>query len=225
MPCTAKAPVDCCADECNLGFSAAFGYETDYVWRGQRFAEDSVWFDLSYSFGDLTIGTWSIMDLSDTGVGAGFESETDLYASYALPSVLGFDPSVGYTYYSFPNAIDAHEFSLGLDRDLGIVGLSLFTAYDITNEYWYHEASLSKSYDLAEKVALDLAAGVGYFDGFGTSGNDSGVGQIFASAGLPIALNCRTTLTPYVAYNDTQRGGPISAGDLFHGGVSLSLDF
>ncbi|MEO0414202.1 MAG: hypothetical protein AAF226_04520, partial [Verrucomicrobiota bacterium] len=68
----------------------------------------------------------------------------------------------------------------------------------------------------------------------------SGWNNYYLRAALPIALNCRATVTPYIAYNGTPDtwiadginnavGYPAGLGnggnDAIHGGVSLSVDF
>lgn len=220
-----KCPIESCDSCCEpLGFSAAFGYETDYMWRGFRFAEDSGWVDLSYSFGDFTVGTWAIFDFDRV-----FTHELDLYASYSLPSILGFDAEVGYTFYELPGD-NGNEFYFALGRDLGFAELSLSTAYDVSFETWYHEAGLGKSFDLSDNVSLDLASGIGYWD---FVGGDSGFSHYYVTAGLSFALNDCVTLSPYIGWTDSLEDGPIgtaadfrgTANDRVYGGISLSVDF
>ncbi|MCH1409226.1 MAG: hypothetical protein L7V87_09360, partial [Verrucomicrobiales bacterium] len=60
-----------------------------------------------------------------------------------------------------------------------------------------------------------------------------GWNHYYVSAALPIELNCRATLTPYVGYNggpggyiaDGINGGLQNQSDILHGGVSLSVSF
>ena len=97
---------------------------------------------------------------------------------------------------------------------------------------WYHQAGIEKSFGLTDSVSLVLGAGVGYSDGYF---GGSGWNHYYATASLPIALNCRTTLTPYIGYNgapDTWIADGITIGsvgvaqsDILHGGVTLSVSF
>ena len=54
-----KAPVEECVD---LGGVISTGYMTDYIFYGARFAGDSVWTDVNYTFDGLTVpitvGAW-----------------------------------------------------------------------------------------------------------------------------------------------------------------------
>lgn len=102
-----KCPVDCCED---LPGSISVGYASDYIFYGVRLAEDSVWGDVNYTFDipcvglPLTIGVWHLTSLG-SGEPAGndnYGDETDLYASLGLPSICGFDFSLGLTHYMFP---------------------------------------------------------------------------------------------------------------------------
>jgi hypothetical protein len=79
-----------------------------------------------------------------------------------------------------------------------------------------------------------LGAGVGYNDEYALVGT-SGWSNYYVTAALPIELNCRATLTPYVGYNGSiyqTGGGQVSdrigeetTGDVLHAGVSLSVSF
>ncbi len=243
----AKCPVDDCPD---IGGNISVGYETDYIFRGVRLARNSVWGDVNYTFENLpfspTLGVWAISELDEAGV---YGDEANFYANAALPSILGFDAVLGYTNYQFFPGVTAaaprgsqnrgtsHEVSLALSRELFAgIGLSTLHAYDFGQiEGWYHEAALGKAFDLSDALAFDLTAGVGYSDGY-NAGGASGWNHYFVQAALPIALNCRSAITPYIGYNGTPDGFVLDGvpstripgrnyHDALHGGVSVSVDF
>jgi len=96
-----------------------------------------------------------------------------------------------------------------------------------------HEAAIEKTFGITDSVSLVLTTGVGYSDGYFLG---SGWNHYFVTASLPIELNCRATLTPYIGYNG--KGGGMIMGripdfagnnqtqpDILHGGVSLSVAF
>ena len=158
--------------------------------------------------------------------------------------------------------------SLNLSRELfrGIVG-SYHVAYDFVtpgqygflggfpvadNGAWIHDIGLSKDIALNDRMALALSAGFVHTDNVwpllttfpGAGGllvdrtSSSGWNHYYIQAGLPIALNCRATLTPYIGYNGTPDGwmadgvnGDVAVpngtndNDIFHGGVSLRVNF
>ncbi|MBP6782731.1 MAG: hypothetical protein KA152_03010 [Verrucomicrobiales bacterium] len=248
-----KTPIVECVD---VGGEVSVGYETDYVFYGVRFAGDSVWTDVNYTFDGLaipiTIGAWYLNGINDgndinQGNGAGYD-ELDLYVSLALGTFAGFEATAGYTHFAFPefrgdvaNTGGYGEANFNLSRSLGFVDLTLGTVYALggggTASGWYHEFGLEKTFGLTDSIGFVLGAGVGYTDGYFTAygpTRDSGWNHYYLTASLPIQLNCRTTLTPYIGYNgapDTWVADGIDGGvgvpqsDILHGGVSLKVTF
>ncbi len=243
-----KNPIEECVD---LGGEVGIGYDTDYVFYGVRFARDSVWMDANYTFEGfavpVTVGTWYLNGIN--GGGAGYD-EFNAYVEFDLGSHAGFDVNLGYTHFAFPeyrsNVTSTGgygEIYLGVSRSLGFVDL----AYNVVQAFggrgtaagWFHDLGVEKTFELCDEASVVLGAGVGYSDGYYDSATfaiprDSGWNHYYVKASLPIALNCRTTLTPYIGYNgatggmiadgiDVGVGGPQS--DILHGGVSLTVSF
>lgn len=230
-PVPAKAPIEECLD---LGGEISAGYMSDYIFYGVRFARDSVWTDVNYTFDNLiipvNIGAWYLNGINPAGY-----DELDLYASVELGSFAGFDASLGYTHYFFPELGAGSYGEIGLDvsRSLGFVDLALETNYALSFG-WYHQAGIEKTFGISDNVSLVVGAGIGYSDNYFFKNNGaSGWNHYYVSASLPIELNCRTTLTPYIGYNGSPAGyvtNGIGAGlgpqsDILHGGVSLSVSF
>ncbi|MDF1740426.1 MAG: hypothetical protein P1U86_14800 [Verrucomicrobiales bacterium] len=217
----AKAPIEECYD---IGGEISFGYETDYMFRGSRLGRDSIWTDVNYTIDSIvpiTVGAWYISELDPAN---NFDDELDLYVSAALGTYGGFDVDLGYTRYIYPGAGgDTGEINLGLSRSLGFVDLALGTNYDHTLDTWYHEAGVEKTFGITDSMSLVIGAGVGYGVNNWT--------HYYATAALPIELNCRATLTPYIGWNGVPSdwiGGDIATGnngDVLHSGVSLSVSF
>ncbi len=250
-----KAPIEECID---LGGTIAVGYMSDYIFYGERFAESSVWGSVAYTFDGLavpiTIGAWylngidtSAPVLVNNGLGAAYD-KLDLYASAALGTFAGFDVSVVYTRFEFPEfgAPGQNEFGLDVTRSLGFVDLALEANYNADvfdgglgiSGGWYYQAGISKTLGITDNIGLVLGAGVGYSDNYFATGfaDNTGWNHWYLSASLPIQLNCRTTLTPYIGYNGGGNGwiindasnpvSPLISGeDVLHGGVSLSVTF
>lgn len=277
--------VDCCPD---IGGQVSVGYDTDYVWRGVRWARDSVWADVNYTFDNLpfspNIGVWHLSSLGSaaggprTAFGPGndaYGDETNIYAGIDLPSILGFDTGLGYVLNLFPtsrgpsgtpfNGGDSFQrVQFNASREL-FCGLhfNYLAEYFFGNtgngingsdlDGWFHTLGLAKSFCVTDCISLDLSAETGYNDGLwsglGAIGNagpgrlggyGSGFNHYLLKAALPIALNCRATLTPYVAYNGTPdawvadglsgisvltNNQGANANDGFFGGVSVTVDF
>lgn len=245
-----KTPIEECVD---LGGEISVGYETDYIFNGIRFARDSVWADVNYTYEGLpvpvTIGTWYLNGIDGSAFGAGYD-ELRLYASAELGSFAGFDFTLGYTHYIFP---EFRSNFIGPDGGYGEIGLDISRSlgwFDIAWESnyamggggfaprgWYHQFGVEKSFGLTDSISLVLGAGIGYSDNYfaGAAPNfrDSGWNHYYAKASLPIQLNCRTVLTPYIGYNgspdtfvtDGFIGANEPQSDILHGGVTLSVSF
>ncbi len=232
-----KAPIEECYD---IGGEISAGYMSDYIFMGSRIARDTIWTDVNYtvdSFVPITVGA-SYFNATNTLVAG---DKLDLYASAALGTFAGFDTDLGYTHYFFPenSAGSFGNINLDLRRSLGFADLLLGTNYAVggpnaLNNGWYHHAGFEKTFGLTDAMSLVLGVGVGYNDQYvvGTSGWSN----YYATAALPIELNCRATLTPYIGYNGSisqHNGGQVadllpgagSYGDVLHAGVSLSVSF
>lgn len=263
-----KAPIEECYD---IGGEISSGYMTDYMFYGVRFARDSVWTDVNYTFDNfivpINIGAWY---LNGIGGNAGADpnvDELDLYISAELGTYAGFDASLGYVHYFFPEAVGAGsygEIGFDLSRSLSIVDFAWESNYAFLERNgnpfarasqgggWYHQASLSKEFGITDNVSLVVTGGAAWSTGYYNSGyyrltgaagafpagaltRGNGFNHYFVTAELPIELNCRATLTPYISYNGTPSGsvanaigatgGPGSNNDVLSGGVSLSVSF
>lgn len=237
-----KVPIEECLD---LGATISAGYRTDYILHGVRFARDSVWTELDYTYDGLalpvTMSVWYLNGINGSRIGNQFD-ELDLRLSAAAGSVAGFDVNFGYTHRIFPEFRSAFaeiggfgQLDLGLRRSLGFVDVAFDTHYAMGGggaapSGWYHQLGAYKNFGISDAVSLVFGAGVGYSDGYW---GGSGWNHYFLNATLPIELNCRTTLTPYVGYNGSPdtwiADGIIGAGqaqsDILHGGVSLNVSF
>jgi hypothetical protein len=249
-PVQDKSPIEECID---LGGTITVGYETDYLFYGARFAGDSVWTDVNYSFEDfavpINVGVWYLNGLN----GPSNYDELDLYASATLGTFAGFDIDVKYGHFFFieSEAGSYGEVGLDLTRSLGFVDFYAEAIYSLAAGRgmpggegpagWYYQTGVEKTIELFGAVGLVLNTGIAYSDNYfanqlaGVAApNQCGWNHYFASASLPIELNCRTILTPYIGYNgapdtwvadgiDGTGNGPQS--DILHGGVNVAVSF
>ncbi len=252
-----KAPIEECID---LGGEITVGYMSDYYYRGFHVADSSLYADVNYTFDKLavpvTIGALYINSFDSSFFGLGFDT-LRLYADADLGTFAGFDFNLKYTYHSFPEGFNplpvggfpvgdgVGEVSLGFSRDLGFATLVGSANYYLEEGSpligspdlgFYGNVGLEKSIGLTDNISLVLAGGVGYVDMFGGSVTAiRGWNHYYLTASLPIQLNCRTTLTPYIGFNNqssfTSIFNPVNLapsipdGDDLHGGVSISVTF
>ncbi|MAS93731.1 MAG: hypothetical protein CMO55_11120 [Verrucomicrobiales bacterium] len=245
-PITEKAPIEECYD---LGGEISAGYRTDYILHGLRVDRDAVWVDVNYTFTDFyfpirfgaahTSGTDAVFPFDFIGP----IDTTDVYLAADFENVAGFDVTVGYLHrflnfgLPFIEGINYGELSLDIRRDLGFatffvgstVGLNSMDSFFAAGggDGWLYRAGLEKEIPLCDAASLYLTGGVGYHDNFFYDiPGSSDWSHYFLTASLPIQLNCRTTLTPYIGYNGVQQWDVYSPqGDALHGGVSLSVSF
>lgn len=225
-PVSEKAVVETCSD---IGGEVSVGYHSDLYLYGAQLSSSVVSLAASYTvdaFVPLTIGVAHY----DAHRGGPLPELTAVSATTSLGSFGGFDASLGYTHYFTHSGINSWgDIGLGLSRDLGFAQLVLGTNYgigsDVGNGGWNHHIGLVKSIGLTDSLSVVLSGTIGYHDEyFPGGGNDWSYYNINAS--LPIALNCRATITPYIGYYGVQQWNawPFQGDDLV-GGVTLSVKF
>lgn len=231
-PVSEKAVVETCSD---IGGEVSVGYHSDLYLYGRQLSSSVVSLAASYTvdaFVPLTIGV-AHYDGHLTPIG-GLNELTAVSATTSLGSFGGFDASLGYTHYFTHSGVNSWgDIGLGLSRDLGFAELVLGTNYgvggtEIGNGGWNHHIGLVKSIGLTDSLSVVLSGTIGYhdeyFNGFPVSNNSWSYYNVNAS--LPIALNCRATITPYIGYYGVQQWNAWPGqGDDLVGGVTLNVKF
>jgi hypothetical protein len=250
-----KAPIEECVD---LGASINAGYVTDYLFYGIRYAGDSVWTDMNYTFDGLllpvTISAWYLNGINEDRGNDGNYDELRLIARAKVGSFAGFDVDLGYTHYMFPEfrsnvtPVGGYgEIGLDIRRSVGFADVLFESNYAMGNgstspSGWFHQLGLERAFEVTDSVKIVLGGGVGYTDGYFTvkgfvpnrfSPRSSGWNHYFLRASLPVQLNCRTTLSPYIGYNggpdtwivDGISGSDEPQTDILNGGVTLNVQF
>jgi len=215
-----------------LGITATIGYDTHYVYRGIRFADNLVTAAIDGNFAltdvlSLNVGAWWGTSADDSFVSGESYHELDLYA--ALMADLG-PVTIGlkYQYYLYEGDAaevldDINEVGILLATTLGPVDLIGGAYYDETADGFYFETGVSKSISITDRISLVPAVLVSYaVDYYGVDGFN----HVKASLSLPIKLTSTATLTPYVAGNlPIDALDDLGEEDRVYGGVSLSVSF
>lgn len=253
-----KTPIEECVD---IGGSITTGYSTDFIFQGSRHARDTIWTDVKYtidtSLVPVTIGATYYNFTNGFNFENGvFDDFLHTYVSAGLGNILGFDANLGYNHVFIPEgsgpvvfATSQAVITLGLSRDLGFATLLMGTAYSsggggsVPFDFsggWYHNIGLQKAFQLTDAMSLVLDAGVGYSDNYWVHYWNQGWASYTLQASLPISLNCRTTLTPYIGFVGGMDNNVVGfessdsldltgqgdgGGDVLHGGISLSVSF
>jgi len=251
-----KTPIEECVD---LGGNISAGYHTDYIYKGVRLGRDTVSTHVDYTFEGLALPVTLAVDYHNIINGAIIGDETAVSLSAPIGTYAGFDVAASYTHRFYPEGnfgapfdpTSNGEIGLHVSRDLGVATLNADVFYNINlpnsgnllgggnndSGAWYYDVGLEKSIALAGHN-LVLNGGVAYGDNYygnlplANTTHSSGWNHYYLRASLPIELNCRTTLTPYVGYVGAPEGwlvdglGAAGAGtDIFHGGISLNVSF
>ncbi|WP_395743981.1 hypothetical protein [Prosthecobacter sp.] len=162
--------------------------------------------------------------------------------------------NLGYRYYRNMGVLgglggmnDGQEVSLGFATALGPINLSSSGNYDFVNNYWYFDLNASSTIAVTDAISIVPYATLGYGHnmnwqfakntGVSTTWNRNNVSNwtaVTTGIQLPIKLNSRATLTPYIAVNIPMSGVnnlPIAAtshtayNTVLFGGVTLSVRF
>ncbi len=211
--------------------SADVAYFSSYVWRGQVLNNESVLqpaFSASTAFG-LSFSAWGNVDLTDKFDNRKEFTEVDLTVAYDLPLKGPIGVSVGVIEYLLPKEgnftpkvpeghaevegsedTDTREVYVTVSADV-ILAPTVALYYDVDEvEGFYASLGISHSFELMEKLSLDLGASVGaasdkyneyYFGDDKAAFNDGNV-----SAGLTYACTENFSLSGAVYYTSLLDG-------------------
>ncbi len=219
-----------------LGGEAHAGYATRYIFRGQDYGNTLFYggFDGTYSglFGMKSLaanaGVWAGNFDYSPAVGPDIDSEIDVFGS------LGYDfgmlqAEAGYTFYLFPDSgvDDSQEAFFRLSSYWQaceiFVALTYFLDIEDQDNGGYLEATASRSFDLGEKLSLDVELLAAYLF---EEGEFSHLG---ATVAFPYRIGEVLTVSPYAAMTLELEGlksvSPSNAENEYIGGVSLSAGF
>jgi hypothetical protein len=161
--------------------------------------------------------------------------------------------SLGYRFYDNMGGLgqqggmnNGQEVNLGVATKLGPINLSSSANYDFINNYFYFDLNASSTIVVTDAISVVPYATIGYGHNMNWQfARNTGVSQQWKTTAtsnwtavttgiqVPIKLNSRTTLTPYIAVNIPMSGvhnlpanGPTTAyNTIVYGGVTLSVRF
>lgn len=215
----------------DLSVTVDVSYVSDYVFRGQYVASDSIQPSVEATYADFYVGAWHSDDVKNN-VG----SETDLYAGYGykLNDKVSFDAGVTRYTYDGGNEFDSTEVYVGVKGNV-ILTPSLYYYYDFDRNSNTVEVSIGHSFPIdVIKASLDLSAKAGYASKGGENVNAYSNGDYtyyVVGASIPYKLSETATLTVGVdyIYNDTASDSGFSAkGDdndqvVYKAGISIGF--
>lgn len=209
-----------------LHVSAAVGFESEYVFRGEKRAGNSIQPQIEFTYPivgfDLTAGAWNNSPLY--GSKYGDLNELDLYADVSY-SMQAFTVKAGYIYYWYTSTLPALEYSGdmevygGLSMDtasyLGGVNInpSVFYFYNWVLKQQTIEISLSYDIEIGEMLLgmPNLKLPIGLYGGYISAGNKDKAGEGItyfyygAQADIAYSITEYCTISGGIRYS--QRGG------------------
>jgi hypothetical protein len=223
------------AEETTTAGSASVDIMSNYVWRGQKLSNASVVQpSVGITYGGFSANLWANYD-TDTNE----HNETDLTLSYSYPvDKLSID--AGYIYYALEGVNDTQEIYLAVSYDF-LLSPTLTVYYDFDQgDGAFIVASISHSFEVTDKVGLNLGASGSYNGKNAVMGTDSS-GDKFSgfyngelSASVGVQLTKALSIEPKIAYSfplSSDAEDAIKAisddgdKDIFYGGVNLTLSF
>ncbi|MCF3650121.1 TorF family putative porin [Synoicihabitans lomoniglobus] len=193
----------------NYSITMDFPYVSDYVFRGVKYADDSIQPSIEFGADNFYAGIWSNQPVTGRTT-----NEFDFYAGYKFDLTDTWSMDVGATYYYYPetSSLDEQfEPYVGLTGDL-LPGLtSTFYAYYETEfEALTLQGSLGYGFELSNTLTLNLAGNLG-------SVSASGAGDYtywLLSATVDAKLNDHANAYLGVSYssNDMDRAPANSLG-------------
>lgn len=191
----------------DLSISGTFDFETEYVYRASKLADQSFQPSVEFGYpvlgGDLYAGVWTnqpitpatsigvapVFPFAPAQVRTGIGNEIDFYAGYAYPVTDIFTLDLGATYYWYPEAAGfgainhTTEVYFGVSADV-LLSPAVYVYYDFDLKQTVVELSIGYSLDLGEYVGAEgLSFDTGAYIGFLNTGDVSGGADLLGIPG------------------------------------------
>ena len=176
----------------------SLGYESQYVFRGFKIADESMVATVEANFGDAYLGFWT-----NQPIVGNVDNEFDFYGGMAFDIAEGIGLELGGTLYYYPESGQNSETfelyaSFGFDTELDP---SVTFFYDLDLEAFTVEGSIGESWEMDEKASIDVSAFLGYVDGMGFDYTYFG-----ASADIVYSLSDTASSSIGIRYSDGSDG-------------------
>lgn len=180
----------------DLSISGTFDFETEYVYRASKLADQSFQPSVEFGYpvlgGDLYAGVWTNQPITPATTAivaggvpvgtarAGIGNEIDFYAGYAYPVTDIFTVDLGATYYWYPESAGlgainhTTEVYFGVSADV-LLSPAVYFYYDFDLKQTLVEFSIGYSLDLGEHIGAEgLSIDTGAYAGLLNTGDVTG---------------------------------------------------
>ncbi len=148
----------------DISVSTTFGYESEYVFRGDKLDQQAFQPAIDVEYGNFYAGIWGSYGISSERNPADPRGgrETDFYAGYAFALDDQITLDFGATYYYYSNDDDAtFELYAGAAWDV-FLEPAAYIYFDADLTLWTFELSGGYSIDVADKTTVDFSGHAGY---------------------------------------------------------------
>lgn len=194
-----------------LSVTTSFTYETAYMFRGVKLAENTYFPSIDVSYDAFYAGVWAALPV-DTRT----DNEVDFYAGYGLQLSELMSLDLGATYYTYPSSTDKFfdgdvntlEFYAGLAFEVPY-SPAFYVYYDIDVEAFTFELSAGHSIEIAENLTFDVSAAGGWvvldddLDSADLTDLDTydNYGYFVATVGFGYAVTEATSISIYASHS------------------------
>jgi uncharacterized protein (TIGR02001 family) len=142
----------------DISVSTTFGYESEYVFRGEKLDQQAFQPSIDVEYGNFYAGIWGSYGISNNRTGR----ETDFYAGYAFALDDQITLDFGATYYYYSNDVP-YDFELyaGAAWDVFLEPAG-YIYFETENQVWTFELSGGYSIDVADQTTIDFSGHAGY---------------------------------------------------------------
>lgn len=207
----------------DLSITGTFDYESSYIFRGVRLANDSFQPSVEFGYpvlgGDFYTGMWVNLPITRSGFGGNqggntqnVNNEIDIYAGFAYPVTDIVTLDAGFTYYWYPDS-PANSNAPG----------GLATAA-------YVEPYIGASFDVLLSPAIYIYYALDQLTKPGSSSPDSGILTVEVSIGYSFDLAEYTSLEgasfdvgAYAGVYIPEDSSAFNAQEAFYGGVTADF--
>lgn len=206
----------------SFSVTADFPYTTNYVFRGQELAKDSVQPSVQVSYTDFYAGIWMNQPLK-----SGVDNEIDYNFGYKYSMNDQWNIDSGLSIYTYPQTVSTPGFHRATyEGYMGFVGTikgittGVYAYYDFTLKNTTMQAQVGYSIPLQKAgVSLDFAANVGrVFADLGDCYNYVGVGL-----NIPYQISEKATIYAGATYNNHDVKGLVRDIVAFKMGLTLAF--
>ena len=184
-----------------LSVSGTFAWESEYIFRGVRLADEYFAPSIDVSYGDFYAGIWAALPVEGTKWDGTDQNEVDYYAGYGLGLSETISADFGFTYYTYPEAEedffgDPNTFEIygGLSFDVPF-SPAVYVFYDFDLDALTLEVSGGHTVELTEESAVDFSIYLG------NVAPDEGSDYVYYGAGVSYSYSLTENASVSIGVN------------------------